>query len=127
MAARPDGALVKLRVRLRARLAAVVAGLVLLVAAPAAADHLTLDPGSGGSVTRPFDADVSARVESDGIHVGGRLFGFGQALGGWLRARVKDGGVALDGQVQGDRTWNFRLDADPRRPSITIDVYPGTL
>jgi hypothetical protein len=117
MATRPDGALV----------AAVIAGVVALTAMPAFADHLTLDPGARGSATRPFDADVNARMESDGFHVGGRLFGFGQALGGWLRGRVKDGGIALDGQVQGDRTWNFRLDADPRRPSIRIDVYPGTL
>ena len=106
---------------------AVVAGLVLCLAVPAAADHLTLDPSARPIAPRPFDADVSVRAEDGGFHVGGRVFGFGQALGAWLRARVKDGGVTLDGQLKGDRAWNFRIDADPARPSLTIDVYPGTL
>lgn len=111
----------------RARLAAVVAGLVLCLAVPAAADHLTLDPSARPIAPRPFDADVSVRAEDGGFHVGGRVFGFGHALGAWLRARVKDGGVTLEGQLKGDRAWNFRIDADPARPSLQIDVYPGTL
>jgi hypothetical protein len=111
----------------RARLAAVVAGVLVLLAAPAAADHLTLDPGARPIAPRPFDADVSVRMEDGGFHVGGRLLGFGQSLGAWLRGRVRDGGVTLDGQLRGDRTYNFRLDADGARPSITIEIYPGTL
>ncbi len=120
----------------RARLAAVVTGLVLLmtlnldgpwpsIVPPAAADHLTLDPGARRLAPRPLDADVSVRLEDGGFHVGGRLFGFGQSLGAWLRGRLRDGGVTLDGQLHGHRTYNFRLDADG--PSITIEIYPGTL
>jgi uncharacterized protein (TIGR00251 family) len=122
----------------RARIAAVVTGLVLLmtlnldgpwpsIVPPAAADHLTLDPGARPRplAPRPLDADVSVRLEDGGFHVGGRLFGFGQSLGAWLRGRLRDGGVTLDGQLSGHRTYNFRLDADG--PSITIEIYPGTL
>ena len=115
------------RADVRARLAAVVASALLLWAAPAGADHLTLDPGARPLASRPFDADVSARLEDGGFHVGGRLFGFGQSLGAWLRGRVRDRGVTLDGQLRGDRTYNFRLDADGARPSITIEISPGTL
>ena len=110
----------------RARLAAVVI-VLLLSTSPAAAEHLTLDPGARSIAPRPFDADVSVRMEDGGFHLGGRLLGFGQSLGVWLRGRLRDGGVTLDGQLHGDRTYNFRLDADGARPSITIEVYPGTL
>lgn len=114
---------------IRARLAGAGIGALLLLAAvtPAAADHLALDPGARAIAPRPFDADVSVRAEDGGFHIGGRVSGFGQALGAWLRGRIRDGGVVLDGQLQGDRAWNFRLDADPRRPSIRIDVYSGTI
>ena len=126
----------------RARLAAVVACLVLLVGAPlnldgpwpsivspAMAEHLTLEPGARGLAPRPLDADVNVRVDPDGFHVGGRFFGLGQALGVWLRGRVRDRGVTLDGQLQGDRIFNFRLDADTERgmPRLRIEAYPGTL
>jgi uncharacterized protein (TIGR00251 family) len=110
----------------RARLAAVIT-LVLLCAGPASAEHLTLDPAARPLLPRPFDADVSVRVEDDEFHIGGRLLGFGPALGVWLRGKLRDGGVTLDGQLQGDRTYNFRLDADGLRPSIRIEVSPGTL
>jgi uncharacterized protein (TIGR00251 family) len=114
---------------IRARLAGVVAGALLLVAAssPAMADHLSLDPGARAIGPRPFDADVSLRTEDGGFHVGGRVSGFGQALGAWLRGRLRDGGVVLDGQLQGDRAWNFRIEADPLPPSLRIDVYPGSI
>jgi uncharacterized protein len=110
----------------RARLAAVVACLVLLVGTPAMAEHLTLDPGARASAPRPFDADVNLRVDEDGFHVGGRLLGLG---GIWLRGRLRDRGVTLDGQLQGDRTYNFRLDADTERglPRLRIETYPGAL
>jgi uncharacterized protein (TIGR00251 family) len=108
----------------RARLAAVVAGMLLLIAAPAAADHLTLDPGARPLAPRPLDADVSLRLEDGGFHIGGHLLGLGRI---WLRGRVGDGAVRLDGQLQGDRTYNFRLDADGMRPSIKIEISPGTL
>ncbi len=113
----------------RARLAAVVACLVLLVGTPALAEHLTLDPGARASASRPFDADVNLRVDEDGFHVGGRVLGLGQSLGIWLRGRLRDRGVTLDGQLQGDRTYNFRLDADTERglPRLRIETYPGTL
>jgi hypothetical protein len=111
----------------RARLAAVVAAVLLVCALPAAAEHLTLDPGARPIAPRPFDADVNVRLEDGGFHIGGRLLGFGQSLGAWLRGRLRDGGVTLDGQLRGDRTYNFRLDADGARPSITIEIYPGTL
>jgi uncharacterized protein len=113
----------------RARLAAVVACLVLLAGTPAMAEHLTLDPGARASTPRPFDADVNLRVDEDGFHVGGRLLGLGQPLGIWLRGRLRDRGMTLDGQLQGDRTYNFRLDADTERglPRLRIETYPGAL
>ena len=113
----------------RARLAAVVACLVLLVGTPAMAEHLTLHPGARASAPRPLDADVNVRVDEDGFHVGGRLLGLGQSLGIWLRGRLRDRGVTLDGQLQGDRTYNFRLDADTDRglPRLRIETYPGAL
>ena len=111
----------------RARLAAVVIAAVLLCAGPASAEHLTLDPAARPLAPRPFDADVSVRMEDGGFHIGGHLLGFGQTLGAWLRGRVRDGGVTLDGQLRGDRTYNFRLDADGVRPSIKIEISPGTL
>jgi uncharacterized protein (TIGR00251 family) len=111
----------------RARLAAAVVATMLACSTPAAAEHLTLDPAARPLAPRPFDADVSVRTEDGGFHIGGRLLGFGQSLGAWLRGRVRDGGVTLDGQLHGDRTYNFRLDADGVRPKITIEIYPGTL
>ena len=142
---RPDGALVHPRVQPRAarneivawaRLAAVVA-VALLWAAPASADHLTLNPAARPLAAPslavpplpvpPFDADVNVGIDGDGFHVGGRLLGFGQTLGAWLRGRFRDGGVTLDGQLNGHRTFNFRLDADSMRPSIKIEITPGTL
>ena len=113
----------------RARLAAVVACLVLLVGTPAMAEHLTLDPGARAFAPRPLDADVNLRVDEDGFHVGGRLLGLGQSLGIWLRGRLRDRGVTLDGELQGDRTYNFRLDADTDRglPRLRIETYPGAL
>ena len=107
----------------RARLAAVAAGAILLCAGPACADHLALDPSARPLASRPFDADVNVRFDDGGFHVGGRI----GAFGAWLRGRVRDGGVTLDGQLRGDRTYNFRLDGDGVRPSIKIEVWPGTL
>src|SRR5688572_21692516 len=82
---------------------------VSATAAPARAEHLTLDPGARPGVSRPFDADVNVRVDADGFHIGGRVLGLGQSLGAWLRGRVRERGVTLDGQVQGERPFNFRL------------------
>ena len=133
---RPDDALVRPRVQPQtarneivawARLAAVVAVALLLWAVPASADHLTSDPAARPPAAPPFDADVNVSIDGDGFHVGGRLLGFGQTLGAWLRGRVRDGGVTLDGQLRGHRTFNFRLDADGMGPSIKIEITPGTL
>jgi uncharacterized protein (TIGR00251 family) len=111
----------------RARLAATVTALVLLAATPVAAEHLTLDPAARPQASRPFDADLDMRVEDGGFHIGGRVLGLGRSLGAWLRGRVRERGVTLDGQLHGDRTWNFRLDADGVIPKITIEISPGTL
>lgn len=113
----------------RARLAAVVAAVVLALAAPAAADHLTLDPRARPHAPRPFDADVNVRFDDDGFHIDGRVFGFGQSLGGWLRGRLRDGGVTLDGHVQGERSYDFRLDADTDgwTPRLKLQIHPGTI
>ena len=133
---RPDDALVHLCAQPRAarneivawaRLAAVVTVALLLWAAPASAEHLTLDPPARPLAPPPFDADVNVSMDGDGFHVGGRLLGFGQTLGAWLRGRLRDGGVTLDGQLRGHRTFNFRLDADGMGPSIKIEITPGTL
>ena len=110
-------------------LVAVVTALVLLCAGPAFADHLTLDPAARPLSPRPLDGNFSVHVDDGTFQIGGRIFGFGQGLGAWLRGRVRDGGVTLDGQLHGDRTYNFRLDADTggSRPGLKIEIYPGTL
>jgi hypothetical protein len=116
----------------RTRLGAVVTAAVLLagpLTGVAGAEHLTLDPGARPPSARPFDGNFSVRVDDGTFHIGGRVLGFGQSLGAWLRGRLRDGGVTVDGQLHGDRTYNFRLDAetDPFRPSLKIELYPGTL
>jgi uncharacterized protein (TIGR00251 family) len=115
----------------RARLGAV--GLALLVllaaAAPAAADHLTFDLGARPLAPRPFDADLDVRVDRDGFRIGGRVLGFGQPFGAWLQGRFRERGLTLEGQLQGDRTYNLHLDADIESgaPSLSIRITPGTL
>jgi len=106
----------------RTRIAAVATMILLALAAPAAADHLTLSPDARNSAPRPFDADVSLNIGDGTFEVGGRLFG----LGAWLRGRVRDRGVTLDGQL---KDHHFRLDADTEggRPRLRIETYPGTL
>ena len=116
----------------RTRLAAVVTAAVLLagpMTGVAAAEHLALDPAARPLAPRAFDADFSVRMDGGAFQIGGRLFGFGQSLGAWMRGRLRAGGVTLDGQLQGDRTYNFRLDADTdsRHPSLKIEISPGTL
>jgi uncharacterized protein (TIGR00251 family) len=116
----------------RTRLAAVVTTAVL-IAGPltgvAVAEHLTLDPTARPHAARPFDGNFSIRMDDDAFHIGGRLLGFGQSLGAWMRGRLRAGGVTVDGQLQGDRTYNFRLDAytEGPRPLLKIEIYPGTL
>jgi uncharacterized protein len=112
----------------RSRLAAVIAGVVVALAAlsPATlahAEHLTLDPGARSLM--PLDSNFSLRMEDGGFHINGRFMG----LGMWLRGKIGDRGVTLDGQLQGDTTYNFRLDADNERglPRLRIEAYPGTL
>jgi uncharacterized protein len=108
----------------RARLAAILAGIVLIAATPAVAEHLTLDP-SARSTSPPFDAGLDMRVDGDGFHIGGRLLGFGA----WVRGRRQDGGVTVDGQLQGKDTHNFRIEGDTRGgwPRLRIEMTPGSL
>jgi uncharacterized protein (TIGR00251 family) len=117
---------------IRSRLAAAVSAAVLLagpLTGVAVAEHLTLDPAARPRAARPLDGNFSVRMDDGAFHIGGRLLGLGQSLGAWMRGRLRDGGVTVDGQLQGDRTYNFRLDAetDGPRPSLKIEIYPGTL
>jgi len=115
----------------RARLAAVVAAALLVAsfAAPAMAEHLTLDPGARPSPSGPLDSGLNVRVERDGFDLSGRLSGFGHSFGGWLRGRVRERGVTIDGGVDGKQSYNFHLDAETERglPRLRIETYPGTL
>jgi Uncharacterised ACR, YggU family COG1872 len=114
----------------RARLAAAVTAAVLVAGTftgIAAAEHLSLEPTARPLAPRPFDGNFSVRMDGGTFHIGGRLFGFGQSLGAWLRGSLREGGVTLDGQLQGDRTYNFRLDADGARPSLKIEISPGAI
>jgi uncharacterized protein (TIGR00251 family) len=130
----------------RARLAAMIVAAVLVAgpfAGVAAAEHLGLEqtarpfvpapalpfvpPPARPFLSPPVEGNFSMRMEDGTFHIGGRLFGLGQALGGWLRGQLRDGGVTLDGQLQGDRVYNFRLEADGLRPSLKIEISPGTL
>jgi uncharacterized protein (TIGR00251 family) len=97
----------------RARIAAALTVVLLALAMPAAADHLTLSPEARSSAPRPFDADVNVNFGDRSFELGGRLFG----LGAWLRGRLRQDGVTLDGQFK-DR--HFRLD-------LNVETYPGTL
>ena len=112
----------------RERLGAVAVALllVLTVAMPSAAEHLTADANARplvppSFVVPPLDGDVSLKFDRDGFRIGGRLFG----LGGWLQGRLRDNGITLDGQLQGDRTYNFRLDAAPE--GLHLHLTPGSI
>ena len=108
----------------RARLAAVVASVMLCVATPAAAEHLAFDPAPGLS-TPSLDADLSVHIDDDGFRMSGRLLGFGA----WVQGRRKDGGVTLDGQLQGRGLHNFHIEGDMRDggPRLRIEMTPGTI
>jgi uncharacterized protein (TIGR00251 family) len=112
----------------RERLGAVGIALALVLAAvaPAAADHLLMEPAARPLAPGPFDADVSVKFDGNQFHIGGRLLGFGQALNAWVKGRMTERGVSLDGQLQGPKNFNFHLDADVDG-TLRLHVSPGTI
>lgn len=111
--------------------AAVIA--VLTTAAPTPAEHLTLEPGarpSSAPSPRPADpyglpdAGMTMRMDRDGFHVGGRMFGFGASLDGRMRER----GFTLDGRLDGQRPHRFRFEADTPPggwPRLRLEMGPA--
>jgi hypothetical protein len=92
----------------------VIAGTLLaagtLAAAPARAEHLTLQSAEEHGT---FDLDVDLKLGADGFRLGGRLLGPKGVWGAWLNGRVRRDGFTLDGRVQDpDKATNFRFDAD---------------
>ncbi|HSF04401.1 MAG TPA: hypothetical protein VLG10_01290 [Methylomirabilota bacterium] len=91
--------------------ALIAAGLVALLAggvAPAWAEH--------GELSGSVEFNINLRVDRDAFRLGGQLLGLGQAYGVWLNGAVRPDRLRLDGQFQeGERSLNFKLDAEIRR------------
>jgi hypothetical protein len=81
---------------------------VLGWAAIAAAEH---DGRARPGPDSPVDLDL--RVGRDGFDVGGRFAGRGGVYGAWLRGRLRERGMTLDGQVEHPGgAHGFSLDAE---------------
>jgi hypothetical protein len=89
-----------------------VLGAMLMIAAPALADHnrAPSDSSSSDDTSLDFDLKLGAR----GFRFGSRFFGRDGALGGaWLNGETRRDGFTLDGRVEHDgKTHQFRFDAD---------------
>ena len=83
-------------------LALVVAGILAVATGPAQAEHES-------QLVPDQMLDLDLKLGKDGFDVGGRVFG---AYGAWLRGRLADRGIVLDGRVeQPGRSKGFNLDA----------------
>ncbi len=92
---------------------------VLAAAGAAAAEHGRATAADRGGWMPSLDLDL--RVRGDGFHMGAEVSGFRHLYGAWLSGVRRPGGLSLRGRVvDGDRTREFRLDAEvddwfPRR------------
>lgn len=107
------------------RIMLVVVGGLLLVAAPAHADHngaraLTSTPATperGGKVEVPgteHSLDIDLKLGLHGFRLGSRLFGREGYLGGaWLNGETRRDGFSLEGRMEHDgKVHDFRFNAE---------------
>jgi hypothetical protein len=98
---------------------AIVLGVLVVTAAPSAADHKTLASAeadqSTPSAPERSSLDVDLKLGLNGFRLGGRLFGKeGYKGGAWLNGETRPEGFSVDGRVEreGGKSWNFKLNAD---------------
>jgi hypothetical protein len=98
---------------------AIALGVIVLSAAPSAADHKTLvsaeSEQSAPSAPERSSLDVDLKLGLNGFRLGGRLFGKeGYKGGAWLNGETRPEGFSVDGRVEreGGKSWNFKLNAD---------------
>ncbi len=96
---------------------ALALGLMVLTAAPSAADHKTLVSAEDSASTAPerSSLDVDLKLGMNGFRLGGRVFGKeGYKGGAWLNGETRPEGFSVDGRVEreGGKSWNFKLNAD---------------
>ena len=97
---------------------ALAVGVVLLTAAPSAADHKTLvssEEQSTSAAPERSSLDVDLKLGVNGFRLGGRVFGKeGYKGGAWLNGETRPEGFSVDGRVEreGGKSWNFKLNAD---------------
>ena len=100
-------------------LLAMSVGVIVLTAAPSAADHhkALVSAAQEETSTTPdrssFDLDL--KLGTNGFRIGGRLFGKeGYKGGAWLNGETRSEGFTVDGRVEGEggKSWNFKLNAE---------------
>lgn len=98
---------------------AIVLGVVVVTAAPSAADHKQLvsteADQSTPSAPERSSLDVDLKLGLNGFRLGGRLFGKeGYKGGAWLNGETRPEGFSVDGRLEreGGKSWNFKLNAD---------------
>ena len=92
-------------------------GLIVLTAAPAAAEHNALVSSEDTASTAPerSSLDIDLKLGANGFRLGGRMFGKeGYKGGAWLNGETRSDGFSVDGRVEreGGKSWNFKLNAD---------------
>jgi hypothetical protein len=103
---------------------------VILSAAPARAEHMTLvgpEARGGPAITSDADAagerksrltpsdlvDVDIKIGAGGFRLGARVFGESGVWGAWVNGQSRPDGFTLDGRVQQpERAYNFKINAD---------------
>lgn len=101
---------------------AIALGVIVLTAAPSAADHKALvppdqspPPAAEPSAPERSSLDVDLKLGVNGFRFGARMFGKeGYAGGAWLNGETRPEGFSVDGRLErdGGKSWNFKLNAD---------------
>src|SRR6188474_2806655 len=95
---------------------ALAVAIIVLTAAPGAADHKTLVSSEESASTEPdrSSLDVDLKLGVNGFRLGGRVFGKeGYKGGAWLNGETRPEGFSVDGRVEREgKSWNFKLNAD---------------
>jgi hypothetical protein len=85
-------------------------GILLALAAPAAADHDRLPAAAPADTTDESSLDLDLKIGPRGFRLGGRLSG---GDGFWLNGQTREDGFSLDGRIEhGGRARTFKFNAD---------------
>lgn len=88
---------------------------IVLSAAPSAADHMALSSDQGTpSAPERSSVDIDLKLGVNGFRLGAKVFGKGGYTGGgWLNGETHRDGFSVDGRLERDgKSWNFKLNAD---------------